>query len=126
MRIVGVGILAIIAFMVGAALLADSTDIVGGQSAPAAPAIAPAATRALDPGRLPPGMYQVGSDIPAGTYKLTDSEPDGTPRCYVAVSRDATGTIASIVMNGSFSGQYYITVTDGQYLRFDGAYGVKQ
>lgn len=58
------------------------------------------------------GMFKVGYDLPAGEYKI-HSDSDG----YVEVSSDSTHNLYSIVSNNNFSGDSYITVSDGQYLK---------
>lgn len=60
---------------------------------------------------LVPGMYLVGKDLPAGKYTVKD---DGD--AYVAVMRDAKGTIDSIISNSNFTDSETITVKDGQFI----------
>ena len=57
------------------------------------------------------GIYKVGTDIPAGEYRVTAGASGG----YWAVteSLDADG---EIVGNDAFNGSTYVTVYDGQYL----------
>lgn len=61
---------------------------------------------------LPEGMYKVGVDLPAGEYQLST---DG--QGYAEVSKDSQHIMDSILSNDNFSGQKYITVKDGQYLK---------
>ena len=61
------------------------------------------------------GMYKVGTDIPAGEYKLTASS--GTLG-YWEVTNSSTAN-ADIVGNDNFSGSTYVTVSDGQYLKLE-------
>ena len=68
-------------------------------------------------GVLPAGMYQIGKDLPAGEYKVI-SKNDGS---YIEVSAASTHTMADIVSNDIFTGERYITVQDGQYLKLYGA-----
>lgn len=56
------------------------------------------------------GMYQVGADIRAGTYKTP-----GAPGCYYAVL-NSTDTF-DIAENNNTDGQAFVTVRDGQYLQ---------
>ena len=63
------------------------------------------------------GMYKIGKDLPAGEYKLESI--DGSS-AYLEVGSDSTHTFESIVSNDNFSGQKYITVSDGQYLKLNG------
>ena len=63
-------------------------------------------------GFAPEGTSLVGSDIPAGTYKLiTSSSYSG----YWEV-RNSAEPDAEIVGNENFDGSSYVTVSDGQYL----------
>lgn len=57
-----------------------------------------------------PGVYLVGTDISAGRYKgnVIGEIP------YWCVSRDANGS--DIVANSLPTGQFYIDVSNGQYL----------
>jgi uncharacterized Zn finger protein (UPF0148 family) len=78
---------------------------------------------ALQPvnGKYPAGMYKVGRDISAGEYKVVS---DGS-MAYLAVSSDSTGTLASIVTNDNFTGEKYITVQNGQYIKLSRCYIVE-
>ncbi len=69
-------------------------------------------TQAQD-GFLPEGMYKVGFDLPAGEYKLA---ADSGSTAYMAVLSDSKGVFESIVTNDNFSGEKYLTVSEGQYL----------
>lgn len=64
------------------------------------------------------GVYKVGKDIPAGEYKITANDSN----CYIEVSSDSYMTFDSIVTNDNISlgESTYITVLNGQYLKFDG------
>ena len=61
------------------------------------------------------GMYKVGTDLPSGEY-LIETDIMG----YMQVTSDSTGNIDSIVTNDNYTNRIYITVSDGQYLTFDG------
>lgn len=63
------------------------------------------------------GMYRVGTDIPAGEYKVNSTSEYGA---YVEVAKDSLHTIDSIVTNENVSTSTYITVSDGQYLTVTG------
>lgn len=58
------------------------------------------------------GTYKIGTDIPAGEYKLF---ADGG-FAYYEVDKDSNGTLESILSNDNFTTFTYITVSDGQYL----------
>lgn len=62
------------------------------------------------------GMYKVGSDIPAGEYRLI-----ATSTGYLQVSSDSSGNMGSIVTNDNFDTNAIVTVADGQYLKFERA-----
>lgn len=65
---------------------------------------------------LPEGMYKVGTDLSPGEYKIT-ADGDG----YIEVSKDSTHNMLSIVSNDNFSGEKYVTVSSGQYLKMNNA-----
>lgn len=63
------------------------------------------------------GMYKVGSDLPAGEYLIASK---GT-MAYLAVTKDSSGTLESILTNDNFDTVRYIKVKDGQYLELKNA-----
>lgn len=56
------------------------------------------------------GMYRVGTDIPAGEYKVTSTSDFGG---YLEVNADSSGD--SIIHNDNFDTSVYVTVEEGQY-----------
>ena len=58
------------------------------------------------------GMWKVGTDIPAGTYKATQI---GNIPAYFCVYNSPYSN-QEIIENDNFSGSTYLTVSDGQYL----------
>ncbi len=64
------------------------------------------------------GVYKVGKDIPAGEYKIIANDSN----CYIEVSSDSYMTFNSIITNDNISlgESTYITVSNGQYLKFNG------
>ena len=58
-----------------------------------------------------PGMYKVGSDLPAGEYVFV---PSSGSRAYVCVSADSNQD--DILENSNFHGSFFVSVADGQYL----------
>lgn len=60
------------------------------------------------------GMYKVGTDIEAGEYFVYCTSKVS---CYMQVSSDSSGKMASIVTNGNFDTFMFVTVEDGQYLQ---------
>jgi hypothetical protein len=59
------------------------------------------------------GTYKVGTDLPAGEYKLTST--DTVPAYWEVTNSSAPD--AQIVGNDNFTGNAYVTVSDGQYLK---------
>ncbi len=62
------------------------------------------------------GMYKVGTDIPAGEYKVVVTSSMG----YIEVSSGSRGTFDQIITNDVPTADTYITVSDGQYLTLQG------
>ena len=58
------------------------------------------------------GMYKVGTDLPAGEYVIVGSG-------YFEVDKNSTGSMDSIIANDNFSNRTIITVSDGQYFKFN-------
>ncbi len=71
-----------------------------------------------------PGTYLVGTDIPAGTYKLVPlfSEYPG----YWLRSSNASGEPDSIIANDLFEATTYVTVASGEYLQISRCTGALQ
>lgn len=67
-------------------------------------------------GTLPAGKYKVGTDFPAGEYKIT---PSGSG--YYGISTSASESLDSLVSNDNFDTERYLTVQDGQYLKLNRA-----
>ncbi|MBP2657174.1 MAG: hypothetical protein H6Q69_206 [Firmicutes bacterium] len=65
-------------------------------------------------GFLPAGMYKVGVDLPAGEYKVTSEGGDS----YIETSNTSRHSMGDIVSNDIFQGDKYVTVSDGQYVKF--------
>ena len=68
------------------------------------------------------GMYLVGRDIPAGTYKLTADNESG----YWERLSDASGSFDAIIANDFFTGNSFVTVNNGEYLKIEYCTGVLQ
>ncbi|WP_156819359.1 hypothetical protein [Pseudonocardia sp. HH130630-07] len=73
-------------------------------------------------GALTDGIYEVGVDIEAGTYR-TDGPDRSTllPNCYYERARDASGTLDAVIANKNMNGPGIVTVEDGEIVRFSGA-----
>jgi hypothetical protein len=59
-----------------------------------------------------PGMYKVGTEIPAGEYVLIPTKSD---TAYFEITKDSSGKSDSIIANDYFSGRSIVTVADGEY-----------
>lgn len=62
---------------------------------------------------LPPGMYKVGKDLPAGEYKVISTEAGSCAE----ISINSTHAIEAILSTNLFTGSHYIRVVDGQYIK---------
>lgn len=65
------------------------------------------------PKSYPSGMYKIGTDMPAGEYKLSS-----TDHAYWEVTTSSAAD-ADIVGNDNFTGDTYVTVQEGQYFKFE-------
>jgi hypothetical protein len=65
-------------------------------------------------GFLPSGMYKIGVDLPAGEYNVISEGGDS----YVEVSKSSKHSIDDIISNDIFQGNKYVSVLDGQYVKF--------
>ncbi|MBR1846058.1 MAG: hypothetical protein IJ792_05605 [Oscillospiraceae bacterium] len=72
-------------------------------------------------GLYPDGQYLVGKDIPAGEYRVSVEET-GLGYGYIEISKDATGTLNSIISNDIIETDIYQTLKEGQYVKLSGAY----
>mgnify|MGYP000245300493 CR=1 FL=1 len=59
------------------------------------------------------GTYLVGTDIPAGTYRLVSLYPEYS--AYWERTSNASGETSAIIANDNFSGTTYVTVKNGEY-----------
>ncbi len=75
----------------------------------------------FDPSSLGPGEYIIGTDIPAGEYKLTADE---TGMAYWQRSKNARGTLDGIIANENFDNQNYVTVQAGELFKITNAAAV--
>jgi flagellar motor protein MotB len=66
--------------------------------------------------QLPAGMYKVGLDVQPGEYKIA-SEANG----YVEVSSNSSHSMQGIVSNDNFTGEKYVTLKQGQYIKLGNA-----
>ncbi len=67
-------------------------------------------------GTLSDGMYKVGTDIQAGEYKI-NSPSNG----YIEITSGSRHTLDGIISNDNFTGDKYITIQDGQYMKLHNA-----
>lgn len=77
------------------------------------PVVAKTSNETLPEGVFGPGTYKVGTDIPAGEYKLTAVESDY--RGYYEVKDDMSSD-GGILSNSLFDGTEYVEVRAGEYL----------
>lgn len=71
------------------------------------------------------GTYKVGTDIPAGEYKFTQTSSFGG---YIERARDSSMELDSIISNEATSEEgetVYVTINDGEYLKISGGELVK-
>lgn len=67
------------------------------------------------------GNYKVGSDLPAGEYKFTQTDSLGVG--YVERARDSSMELDSIISNDLTNNEgesRYINVNEGEYLKIQG------
>lgn len=57
------------------------------------------------------GMFKVGTHVQSGEYKLISNENEEGYYCLYSSSRQD-----DIISNGNFSGNKYVSISDGQYL----------
>jgi hypothetical protein len=65
------------------------------------------------------GMYLVGTDIKAGSYK-TDGDADLDLGCYWERTKDDSGEFGSIIANEYADGPGRVTVNSGEYFKVSG------
>ncbi len=63
------------------------------------------------------GTYLIGEDIPSGEYVIEPNFPEGS----FEITSDLSGEPESLIAGGTYNVRTYVTVSDGQYLKFDGA-----
>jgi hypothetical protein len=69
------------------------------------------------------GSYKIGTDMPAGEYKLF-AKDTLIGMSYYELCKDSSGEFNSIICNDNYSNFTYLTVEDGQYLNMRDAYAV--
>lgn len=72
--------------------------------------------------RFDVGTYKVGTDMPAGEYKLYSTNT--LTGSYIEVAKDSKGTLDSIIANALFNTFIYVTVDEGQYFKMRDCYAV--
>ncbi|MCX4661430.1 hypothetical protein [Streptomyces uncialis] len=85
----------------------------------------PAPKKAAEPGPSAAieadGMFLVGEDIQAGTYKTAGPEDDDFGLgCYWSRQKDASGELTGIIANGNITGMTRVTVNKGEYFETTG------
>ena len=71
-------------------------------------------TQTTKDGFLLSGMYKVGVDLPAGEYKVISEGGDS----YIETSRSSRHSLQDIISNDLFQGNKYVSVSNGQYVKF--------
>ena len=89
---------------------------VGSPSAASPAAGSPSPGQSATASSIGDGVYLVGTDIPAGLYKGTTLSVNGG---LWQISRDADGS--GIIADITTTGQFYVQVQKGQYLKLSGA-----
>lgn len=92
----------------------DSTTTTTAADAETTTTEAPTTTTSLADGRYGDGIYRAGTDIDTGLYKGTVVNGPG----HWEIASDAAGV--RYVASGDPTGQFYVKVTWGQYLRLSG------
>lgn len=105
----------------GNAVEADADKENTEDAATEAPTEAPTEEPETDFTKIAAGMYKIGTDMPAGEYKLFT---DGKGTAYFEISKDSSGEATSIIANDNYFNFTYVTLQDGQYFEFSDAYAV--
>lgn len=67
------------------------------------------------PTGIPQGMFLIGKDYPAGSYRTAGPADGALPSCYWERLSDATGEFDAIIANGNPVGPTTVTVSAGEY-----------
>lgn len=67
------------------------------------------------------GTYKIGTDIPAGEYRILQLSSDGG---YLEVAKDSKNVLDSIITNDNFHGGRYLTLEEGQYFTLRNAFAL--
>ncbi|MCD8090545.1 MAG: hypothetical protein LUD81_08010, partial [Clostridiales bacterium] len=62
------------------------------------------------------GTYFIGEEMTAGEYVIEPNYPEG----YFEITSDLSAAPSSLVASGTYNVRTYVSVTTGQYLKFDG------
>lgn len=85
------------------------------------PAPLPAAPAEASSDSVPEGMYAVGSDIPAGTYRTAGADPSSPiPNCYWERLNSTSGEFDAIITNGNETGPKTVTLNAGEWFSSTG------
>jgi hypothetical protein len=66
------------------------------------------------------GTFQVGTDIVAGRWKTDGPGSGSLGSCYWERERNDSGDFSAIIANDNISGPTSITVSAGEFVKFDG------
>lgn len=72
-------------------------------------------TETPPPGAISEGMFQVGTEFPAGTYRTAGARNSAVPNCYWERLSNASGEFEAIITNGNTTGPVTVTLKEGEY-----------
>lgn len=126
--IVGLLLVFVFGFVVGAVSATLPGDPRGASAAPATtdPAIAPAVPATLViPGpkvTVGEGKYQVGVDVVAGRYKTPGPiADDALPMCTWSRNKDDSGSVESVIAGNVTQGPAVVTIRSGEFFELHGS-----
>lgn len=106
-------------YVYGADGSGSAEDYAAATGDPAPPPAAPAEEVSAD--SVPEGMYAVGSDIPAGTYRTAGADPSSPiPNCYWERLNSTSGEFDAIITNGNETGPKAVTLKAGEWFSSTG------
>lgn len=71
-------------------------------------------------GTIGEGVWRVGTDVEAGTYRTTGPDSSGLGMCYWARASDPSGEFNSLITNGILEGPGVVTIEDGEVFTSNG------
>lgn len=77
-------------------------------------------TKKIEQVKIGNGLYKIGSDIPAGEYKVYADKSSKYAAPIYTLYSDSNGN--DLLAIDSFDNESYVTVSDGQYLKLSDCY----